>query len=464
MVSIRTSAHPHIYLTLAFASLVTLSSCAQRADGPLVNQLNQGRQQGAWSYVDSAGQPDATGLWRDDLQDGRWTWWWPDGSVRHLGSYARGERTGRWRSWHQTGHLQVVGDYALDRQEGLWQLWFPDGTLRAIGSWRHGIKHGYWTVRDAAGRPLSAGMYCDGLAVGPWVRWVESTAIVEDLGAPPGSSALWSEGNGRRTWTLTGPERLFLAFDQAWVLREGPASVPADSARFAAPLDRLLPTANPPAPLIAEQSMRAAQAPEAPLAILPGLWTKAQESNAGKLINLYRHGETFNAYDNQRANTGDPLGRTLIGKVLPQTRFLGHTGGVIDITRSTRPTVLVVMRGFSGQVCLYCATQTAALSAEASRFTSAGVNLAVIYPGPTESVPAFIAAVQSLQKDPPPMPVGLDVSLLLVRGLAIEANLARPTTLIVKPDGTITWAYVGTSAADRPSVDDILAAVSRSKG
>jgi len=72
--------------------------------------------------------------------------------------------------------------------------------------------------------------------------------------------------------------------------------------------------------------------------------------------------------------------------------------------------------------------------------------------------------VQSLQKDPPPMPVGLDVSLLLVRGLGLEANLAKPTTLIVKPDGIITWAYVGTSPADRPSVDDILAAVAKSKG
>ena len=119
------------------------------------------------------------------------------------------------------------------------------------------------------------------------------------------------------------------------------------------------------------------------------------------------------------------------------------------------------MRGFSGQVCIYCATQTAAIANNYRRFTDAGAEVVIIYPGPTEAVPAFVQAVQSLRKDPPPMPIGLDVSLLLVRGLGVEENLAKPTSLILDRDGNVAYAYVGASMTDRPSVEDLLKALAK---
>ena len=85
----------------------------------------------------------------------------------------------------------------------------------------------------------------------------------------------------------------------------------------------------------------------------------------------------------------------------------------------------------------------------------------VVYPGPTEAVPAFIQAVQSLRQKPAPMLIGLDVSLLLVRSLGIEANLAKPTSLIIDRNGIVRYAYVGASMADRPSVEDLLKALAQ---
>jgi len=125
------------------------------------------------------------------------------------------------------------------------------------------------------------------------------------------------------------------------------------------------------------------------------------------------------------------------------------------------PVLLVVLRGFSGQVCLYCATQTAALANEIARFRDLGVEVMVIYPGPVESVPAFMQAVESLRKDPPPMPLALDVSLLLVRALGIEDDLARPTSIIIDKQGVVRYAYVGETIADRPTVNDLLQAAGR---
>lgn len=162
------------------------------------------------------------------------------------------------------------------------------------------------------------------------------------------------------------------------------------------------------------------------------------------------------------APVGDPLGQALVGKPLPQTRFLTSGGGVIDLARPARPTALIIMRGFSSSICLYCSSQTAAVLKMHRDFTAAGIDIMILYPGAADSVPAFLKSARGLAKDGEtgetfPVPVLLDVNLQLVRGLKIEDQLARPTTLIVGPDGLVTWAYVGRSMSDRPSLPEVLA-------
>ena len=162
------------------------------------------------------------------------------------------------------------------------------------------------------------------------------------------------------------------------------------------------------------------------------------------------------------APVGDPRGQALVGKPLPQTRFLTSTGGVIDLARPPRPTALIIMRGFSNSICLYCSSQTAAVLKLHRDFTDAGIDLAILYPGAADSVPAFLKSAHGLAKDGEtgdafPVPVLLDVNLQLVRALEIEDQLARPTTLIIGTDGKVRWAYVGRSMSDRPSLPQVLA-------
>ena len=85
----------------------------------------------------------------------------------------------------------------------------------------------------------------------------------------------------------------------------------------------------------------------------------------------------------------------------------------------------------------------------------------MVYPGPVEAVAPFIEAVRSLANEPPPMPVALDVSLIAVRKLGIEDNLAKPTSLIIDKHGVVRYAYVGRTIADRPSVKDLLNELSK---
>lgn len=161
------------------------------------------------------------------------------------------------------------------------------------------------------------------------------------------------------------------------------------------------------------------------------------------------------------APVGDPLGMSLVGKALPQTRFLAINGGVIDLAHPVRPTALFIMRGFSNSICLHCSSQTAAILKAQKDFADAGIDVLILYPGSAESVPVFLASAHHLAKDdnaqPFPVPVLLDINLMLVRALHIEDNLSKPTTLIIGRDGLVAWAYVGRSISDRPTMNEVLA-------
>lgn len=453
------------------------------------------KQTGPWTYFYDNGAKQAAGSWVADKQDGPWTWWYQDGKPQHRGQYVdHGLRTGFWESWHSDGSLSATGSYWLDRQDGLWTYTYPGGAPFASGTFELGVKHGWWYKLAADGRPQASGFYVKGLKVGPWTTWQNGVATVTDLGVPQGHWAGW-EG---QTWHLEGPQTADVRFaadgrPEALTLSgDGRtlttlASVPASCAVDLKPVIPQIPPAKPdlkpaataltavsspvpvsaPVQAISEAQIETTSGGLSPTPVIPTVLAKGDLANVPVLLKAYTSGRdplADSGYDwgtAAKVSTGDPAGGKLLGKHLPQTRFLSSTGSVIDLTRLGKPVVVCVMRGFSGQVCIYCATQTAAIANNYRRFTDAGAEVVIIYPGPTEAVPAFVQAVQSLRKDPPPMPIGLDVSLLLVRGLGVEENLAKPTSLILDRDGNVAYAYVGASMTDRPSVEDLLKALAK---
>ena len=462
------------------------------AEGQTVNH----RQEGPWLYYFPSGTKQAEGTWHKDKQFGPWTWWFADGKQQYHGSYLEGGlRDGVWQAWHPSGQLASEGAYRLDRQDGPWRYWHSDGKLFAAGAFDLGVKHGWWLKTAADGTPLEAGLFLKGLKVGPWATWQDGKPQLTDLGAPVGFTAAWE---GTDYLLHGGGGEVRLSYDPQGVLKAQSialdgrilTALPEDRTVFAIPLPAAALAAAPkeptaPAPVtpaaeplttvvspvpvsvpVAAATAAQLEAPGAglsPIPVIPTVLAEGDRSHAEQLIKAYSAGrDPFGGQEYDFGSSqGDPAGSKLIGKKLPQTRFLSTTGSVVDVTRIGKPVVLVVMRGFSGQVCIYCATQTTAIANNYARFTAAGAEVVVVYPGPSEAVPAFIQAVQTLRKDPPPMAIGLDVSLLLVRGLGVEENLAKPTSLILTKDGTIAYAYVGASMADRPSVEDLLRALAK---
>lgn len=158
----------------------------------------------------------------------------------------------------------------------------------------------------------------------------------------------------------------------------------------------------------------------------------------------------------------------LIGKPLPQRRFLATTGNVVNVdSYKGKAVVLVIMRGVTGNmVCIHCSSQMTALLRNSAKFDERGAELLVVYPGPSETVPSFLEATKKISATGPdgiPFPLLFDADLAAVMKLSLEGSLAKPTTIILDKDGIVRWAYIGRQLADRPSVQQMLEEVDKLK-
>lgn len=64
---------------------------------------------------------------KNDLRDGEWTSYFPDGKVQSTGIYQDGVRTGKALVYHENGHLWMDGFYKNDQKSGLWIYYDEQG-------------------------------------------------------------------------------------------------------------------------------------------------------------------------------------------------------------------------------------------------------------------------------------------------------------------------------------------------
>jgi peroxiredoxin Q/BCP len=153
------------------------------------------------------------------------------------------------------------------------------------------------------------------------------------------------------------------------------------------------------------------------------------------------------------------LRQDLMDVTLPPFRLIGSDGRVFDPAslKGKKNLLLVFLRGFSGQVCIACSTQTSALAKMADRFEALQTQILLVYPGPAASLPAFLKAVSDLDAATTlPFPLLLDPELLATKRLGIEGSLALPTSILVDRQGIVRFAYAGKRYDDRPPIRVLL--------
>lgn len=142
--------------------------------------------------------------------------------------------------------------------------------------------------------------------------------------------------------------------------------------------------------------------------------------------------------------------------------FINTQGEQVKLTdyHGKKNIVLVITRGFSGQLCPFCRTQSSRLVANYEEFASRDAEILLVYPGGSEHLGEFIDAAKVTEKkevDQIPFPILLDSDLTAVNFLQIAAELAYPSTYILDKEGNVRFAYVGEEINDRPSVKAMLA-------
>lgn len=129
----------------------------------------------------------------------------------------------------------------------------------------------------------------------------------------------------------------------------------------------------------------------------------------------------------------------------------------LDQFQGRKNVLLVFMRGFSGEICPFCTTQTSRLIRNYSEIAKRNVEVLLVYPGPRERFADFQkASTMELANSNFPFPVLFDEDLAAVEKLGIGADLAHPSTFILNKRGSIQLAYVGSNPSDRPSIKAIM--------
>jgi peroxiredoxin len=149
---------------------------------------------------------------------------------------------------------------------------------------------------------------------------------------------------------------------------------------------------------------------------------------------------------------------------VPVTTADGRETTLKDLAGDKR-LIVVFTRGFSGSICPYCSTQTSRLIANYPEFQKRSTEVVVVYPLKADQdrprLDEFLKKANENNsagaKQVPPFPLVVDIGLKAVDLLALRKDLSKPATFIVEPDGSIRFAYVGKSLADRPSVKALLA-------
>ena len=484
-----------------------------RADGSVEQRgsFDAGMKTGAWSTWRADGSLASSGTCHEGLEHGPWRFLRPDGSLERHGWYHRGAPAGPWTAHDASGAVKAFGQYRAGVMAGDWLArdadgaWTrtsyptPDGVvfvversrlatsgaeeadpalLRRVGSLVAGSKQGLWvgwhggnSVRlaatfvddrahglvqacDAEGRVLAQGSARDGALAGEW---------------------RWALGDGWRVETYD-PPRPKRAHDGSWSDESATTLDAATVERWLAELSSPpQPAPIPPPAPAADAATRAALEAPAPQATSARAqpWTGHERHILPRLVALYGAGTAANW--GERDGYEVPRGRSVallhpdevakpgdhIGKRLPKTRFVraGESEPFdLESARGRRNVLLVVLRGFGGQVCVYCTAQLKALGKERARIEALETEVCLVYPGPRSGLDAFLEAWELTYGagEKPPWSMLYDADLELVDALGIRDNIAVPSCLLLDKQGVVRWSHVGKDHADRPSALEIL--------
>ncbi len=463
-------------------------------------QFVEGYQFGPWRFYDRVGRLSETGAFLNDHREGRWVKYHADGTPKLEELHYRGQRVGHWRLtdadgsvtdiwndmpeglewsielWPGTNVVRREGFVSGQRPAGLWKSFHRDGLLRAVGGFEDGQAVGPWHFYSPGAELIARGQVKAGRPIGDWVVASNGTSSTVDGRATfPGGMPFtgeWSAGSIASTESIgsvvnTWIEEVAHKVDSAALVSQLPpepglAEV-ALAPEVAAVLDDPTADAQVPAP---EHSFT--QKEQKIYEQVAKYYGGAKEI-LGELQSAYRRSRPKRkaaatvAFPKEGGDTA--RSDAYVGKPLPMTEVYSTDGKTYDLdSLKGKNVVLVVLRGFDGEVCPYCVAQTESLckAGALDDFDDRNAELVVVFPGTIAGLETVQRSYESLSKK---SRNAYRMRYANANDVAKEFDLKGekviPATFILDSTGTVQFAYVGTSVEDRPTLPLLLKELDR---
>lgn len=158
-----------------------------------------------------------------------------------------------------------------------------------------------------------------------------------------------------------------------------------------------------------------------------------------------------------------------VGETAPDFTLNTLTGRSVKLSAlpAKGQTVLVLLRGWPGYQCPFCTTQVYEYMGHAADFAARGVQVILIYPGPSEALQAH--AEEFLKDKPLPENIVflLDPNYEFTNRYSLrwegQAETAYPSTFVLDRTRVVRFAHVSREHGDRISAAAVLRFLDPSK-
>ncbi|RLD47712.1 MAG: hypothetical protein DRI88_05455 [Bacteroidetes bacterium] len=122
------------------------------------------------SYIFRHGKIIGEGIFTDEgKKEGFWKEYYPDGTLKAVGSYQADERVGEWKFYFKSGQLEEIGKYVAGQPDSIWRWFYKSGKVLRVENFYNGLQDGIMTEYDEEGNIITQGDYLEGKKDGKWI-------------------------------------------------------------------------------------------------------------------------------------------------------------------------------------------------------------------------------------------------------------------------------------------------------
>lgn len=118
-----------------------------------------GGRKGEWKYYGQNGNLLGKGIFENNLTQGIYTGFYPDGVTEWIGNYKNDTLVGYYANYHINGKIENQGGYKNGMQQGEWRFYYIDGSLKSINFYHKGEFHGIQEYYGDDGKLTNTAIY-----------------------------------------------------------------------------------------------------------------------------------------------------------------------------------------------------------------------------------------------------------------------------------------------------------------